>query len=243
MRYELRAEWTKALTLPVVWVTLAAGFLVPPVLAVAAGLGFDGSAAPSFPPESHGFETAGFGQPIVILLAALITGTEYSEGQIRATLLASPRRGRVLAAKLVIIGVLAAATGVIATTLAVSLRRVVLEHRGVFLGDVTAGMVWNIGGVAINYALIALMAGALAILTRSLVVTLVVLVPLVLGLTISLLGVLPAVKFLPDLAGLQLLTQYPGVGLLDAVPGGLVMAAWALLLCVAAWLSLRLRDA
>ena len=60
------------------------------------------------------------------------------------------------------------------------------------------------------------------------IVTLVVLVPLVLGLTISLIGIAPALRYLPDLAGIQLLTAYPGVGLLDPIPGGLIMTAWAL---------------
>ena len=62
-------------------------------------------------------------------------------------------------------------------------------------------------------------------------------------LTVSLVGVLPALKFLPDLAGLQLLTAYRGVGLLDPIPGGLVMAAWAVGLVALAALALHRRDA
>lgn len=103
-------------------------------------------------------------------------------------------------------------------------------------------MGWNLVGVAVNYVLIGLIAASLTILARSFLLTLVVLVPLVLGLTLSLLGALPFLKYLPDLAGIQLLTGYPGVGLLDPIPGGLVMGAWAVGLCTAAWIAFRVRD-
>ena len=72
----------------------------------------------------------------------------------------------------------------------------------------------------VNYVLIGLIAASITILTRTFIVTLVVLVPLVLGVSISLLGILPVLKYLPDLAGIQLLTGYPGIGLLDPIPGG-----------------------
>ena len=240
----LRAEWTKALTLRSIQRTVAAALLVPPALALAAALAFDGDAAAamSFPVESHGFQTAGFGQPLIILLAALIAGTEYTDGQLRTTLTATPQRGRVLAAKLTVIATAGSLIGVLATSVAVLLSHAVLGDHGLSLGEFTAGMGWNVVGVAVNYTLIGLIAAAITVLARTFIVALVVLVPLVLGLTISLLGVVPVVKFLPDLAGIQLLTRYPGVGLLDPIPGGTVMAAWALLLVVASWLVFRRRD-
>jgi ABC-2 type transport system permease protein len=196
----------------------------------------------SFPVESHGFETAGFGQPLIILLAALIAGTEYTDGQLRTTLTATPKRGRVLAAKFIVIAVVALLVGNLATSAAVLLKHAVLGENGLSLSEFTAGMGWNLVGVAVNYTLIGLIAAAVTVLARTFIVTLVVLVPLVLGLTISLLRVIPALKFLPDLAGIQLLTGYPGVGLLDPIPGGIVMAAWTVLFGVTSWLVFRRRD-
>ncbi|RII98571.1 hypothetical protein DZF93_19625 [Clavibacter michiganensis subsp. insidiosus] len=111
------------------------------------------------------------------------------------------------------------------------------------VSGLTAGMAGNLVGVVVNFALIGLLAASVTVLTRSLVVPLVVLVPLVLGLTVSLVGLVPAVRYLPDLAGIQLLTAYPGVGLLDPVPGALVMLAWTGALGAAAALSLLRRDA
>lgn len=227
----IRAELTKAFTVLSIQVTLAAALLLPPMLALASGLAFDpGSlASTAFPVESHGFETAGFGQPLVILLAALITGTEYADGQLRTTLLATPRRGRMLAAKLVVIALLAAFVGVIATSAAVLLKHAALGEYGLTPQQFTPAMAWNVATVALNYTLMALLAAAITLLARSFVVTLVLLVPLVLGVTISLVGAIPALRFLPDLAGMQLLTAYPGVGLLAPLPGAAVMAGWAAL--------------
>ena len=73
-RHILRAEFTKTLTLRSIRATLAAALIVPAALALASGLAFDPARGTQFPLESHGFETAGFGQPLVILLAALING-------------------------------------------------------------------------------------------------------------------------------------------------------------------------
>lgn len=240
----LRAEWTKAITLRSVQGTLLAALVVPPALAFASGLAFDPAAvtASSFPIQSHGFETAGFGQPLVILLAALISGTEFLDGQLRTTLGAVPKRGRVLGAKLVLIALMAALIGLVATTAAVVLKHSVLGAYGLSPSEFTAAMGWNLLGVAANYALIALIAASITIIARTFIVALVVLVPLVLGVTISLLGPLPILRFLPDLAGIQLLTGYPGIGLLDPIPGGIVMLLWALILCGIAWLAFDRRD-
>lgn len=244
MIHALRAEGTKALTLRSIQGVLAAALLVPPALALASALAFDGetAAASSFPIESHGFQTAGLGQPLIILLAALIAGTEYIDGQLRTTLTATPRRGRVLAAKFLVVAGVSLLVGLLATSAAVVLAHAALGEHGLSVGEFTVGMGGNVVGVAVNYTLIGLLASAVTILARTYLVTLVVLVPLVLGLTISLRGVVPAVEFLPDLAGLQLLTPYPGLGLLDPVPGAIVMATWTVLLALASWLAFRRRD-
>jgi ABC-2 type transport system permease protein len=244
LRCAIRAEVTKLLSLRSIRITLLAALLLPPALAYASGHAFDPAspAAASFPTESHGFETAGFGQPLIILFAALVTGSEFLGNELRSTLLATPHRGRVLAAKSVVIVVPAALVGFIATGLAVLVKHAVLGYDGLTLSQFTWGMGRNLLGVAINYALIAVIAAAITMLSRAVIVALVVLIPLVLGLTLSLLGPFPALRYLPDLAGLQLLTGYPGVGLLEPVPGGFVMVAWATVLGLTALAVFRIRD-
>ena len=241
-RHILRAEFTKTLTLRSIRATLAAALIVPAALALASGLAFDPARGTQFPLESHGFETAGFGQPLVILLAALITGTEYLDGQLRTTLIATPKRGRVLSAKLLIVAGLSAVIGWVGIGASVLIKHAALGAHGLALDQFTAGMGWNLFGVGINYALIALIAAGITIIARTFIVTLVVLVPLVLGITISLVGVIPLLKYLPDLAGIQLLMPYPGVGVLEPLPGGIVMTLWAVVLIGVAWGFFRTRD-
>lgn len=233
--HTLRAEVTKTLTLRSIQATLLSAIALPPAIALVSGIAFNPSSptGASFPIESHGFETAGFDQPLIILVAALIVGTEYLDGQLRSTLIATPQRGRVLAAKLIVIAVFAALIGGISTAAAVLVKHAALGEHGLSPTQFTPAMAWNLLGVTINYTLIAIIAAALTLLARTIIVTLIVLVPLVLGLTISLLGVFPPLKYLPDLAGIQLLTAYPNIGLLEPQTGGLVMAGWALVLSIA----------
>lgn len=241
----LRAELTKAFTLRSIQATLLAALFVPPALAFASGLNFNpaASATAMFPVESHGFEVAGFGQPLIILLAALITGSEYADGQLRSTLLAIPRRSQLLAAKFLVVAGLAVVVGLVTTSASVLLKHAALGPYGLRPDQFTTGMAWNFMGVAVNYMLMALIAAGVTVLAQSFIVTLVVLVPLVLGLTISVLGIFPILKYLPDLAGIQLLTGYPGIGLLGPIPGALIMAAWAIAAMVGALIVFVRRDA
>ncbi|MCI2958728.1 ABC transporter permease [Agromyces atrinae] len=240
----LHSEWTKALTLRSVQGTILAALIVAPALALASGLAFDAALAEarSFPVEAHGFQTAGFGQPLIILLAALITGSEYLGGQLRTTLVATPRRGRVFIAKLVVITALTLVIAVLSTSASVALAHAALGVHGLAMTEFTAGIAWNLVGVAVNYTLMALISAAITVIARTIIVALVTLVPLVLGVTISLVGTIPALRYLPDLAGIQLVTSYPGIGLLDPVTGGMVMAAWAVSLGSVAGIAFHRRD-
>jgi ABC-type transport system involved in multi-copper enzyme maturation permease subunit len=69
----------------------------------------------------------------VIVLATLFATSEYRRGLIRTTFAASPRRGRVLAAKAVVAGSLAFAAGTIATAIAEVITRHVLAANGSYL--------------------------------------------------------------------------------------------------------------
>jgi hypothetical protein len=70
---------------------------------------------------------------IVIVLASLFATSEYRRGLIRTTFAASPRRGRVLAAKAIVAGSLAFAAGATASALAEVITRHVLAANGSYL--------------------------------------------------------------------------------------------------------------
>src|SRR6266851_3294303 len=69
----------------------------------------------------------------MIVIATLFATSEYRRGLIRTTFAASPRRGRVLAAKAVVAGSLAFAAGAIATAVAEVITRRVLAANGSYL--------------------------------------------------------------------------------------------------------------
>lgn len=240
----LRSELTKALTLRSIQATLLAAVLVPPLLAFFSGLAFDPTrtASGGFPLESHGFETAGFGQPIIILFGALVVGTEYLDAQVQTTLTATPSRARIIGAKILVTALLSAVVAALSTTGAVLLKHAALGDHGLNLGQFSTSMAWNLLGVIINYTLLGLIAASTTMIMRNYIATIVLLVPMVLGLTISLVGAIPVLKILPDLAGIQLLTAYPGVGLLDPIPGAFVMTAWAFGLGTIGWWLFHARD-
>lgn len=240
-----RAELEKGLTLPVVRWALLAMLVAPPALAFVSGVSFDAAAPGSaaVPLSAQGFETAGFGQPILILIAALIVGSEYRGGQLAATLMATPARGYVWVAKLTVIALLTGGAATASSALSVVLKHSALGEGGLSPSEFSPGMAANLLGVGINGVLISVIAASVTSLTRTVVAPLMILVPMVLGLTISLVGAIPALRFLPDLAGLQLLSRYPGIGLLEPIAGGLIMAAWAGVLALLAWWRFHARDA
>jgi ABC-type transport system involved in multi-copper enzyme maturation permease subunit len=67
---------------------------------------------------------------VVIVVAARSVAGEFRRGLIGVTLLASPRRGRVLAAKAVVVGAVTFATGTVAAALVIPLAWAVLRHNG-----------------------------------------------------------------------------------------------------------------
>jgi ABC-type transport system involved in multi-copper enzyme maturation permease subunit len=75
--------------------------------------------------------------PLIVVGAMFITA-EYRRGLIRVSLAASPRRGRLLAAKAVVIGAVSFVTGLIAAALAVAVGARALARTGVPLWPVHA---------------------------------------------------------------------------------------------------------
>jgi ABC-type transport system involved in multi-copper enzyme maturation permease subunit len=102
---------------------------------------------------------------VLIVLGALFIGAEYRRGLIRTTLIASPRRGRVLAAKAVVIGTVAFVTGLAAGGVAVLLSKRILGASQLYpVSSLTQVRV--IVGTAALFAVAAVLALAVATLLR-----------------------------------------------------------------------------
>jgi ABC-type transport system involved in multi-copper enzyme maturation permease subunit len=130
----------------------------------------------------------------VIVIATSFITAEYRRGLIRSTLAASPRRGRTLAAKAVVIGSVTFVTGLIAAAVAVPLVERVARGKGLQMFPVaTLTELRVVVGTAALLAVTAVLALAVGtILRRSAAAITVVIVAIVLPYILAVASVLPA---------------------------------------------------
>jgi ABC-type transport system involved in multi-copper enzyme maturation permease subunit len=202
------------------------------------------------------------------LIAVIVVGTmfitaEYRRGLIRITLAASPRRGRVLAAKAIVIGAVTFAAALVAAAVAVPLGERLLRDGGNYILPVTTLTELRvIIGTAALLAVAAVLALAIgAMLRRSAGAVTAVIVAIVLPYILATAQVLPAgpsewlLRVTPAAAFAiqQSMPQYPQVsgsytplnGYYPLAPwaGFAVLCAWAALALALAVVLLRRRDA
>ncbi len=221
--------------------------------------------------------TVGFGQPIeralvgafaglivMVVLAALFITAEYRRGLIRTTFAASPRRGRVLAAKALVVGSVAFIIGLVASAVALPVGESLLRHNGNYIYPVSSftqlRVVVGTGALLAVAAVLALAVGTL--LRRSAAAVTTVIVAIVLPYILSVAWVLPAgaadwlLRVTPAAAFAiqQSVPQYPQVSFAEANPangyfplppwaGFAVLCAYAALALGVAAFWLRRRDA
>lgn len=193
-------------------------------------------------PEYQGFDMAGFGHVLVVILAALWAGSEYGDGkQIRTTLLATPRRLRVFLTKAGLLALLIAVTAFITITATIIITHAAGDN-GIDPWNLTPAVWTNIGGVTITWTLTALIAFAVGTMARSMILPLILIVPLVIGIGDFLAGFWDGAKYLPTNAGTAMYSDAAtGLHLTPAL-GGLVQAGWAALLLTVSAIVFCRRD-
>jgi len=201
---------------------------------------------------------------VLVVVGAMFVTAEYRRRLIGVTLTASPRRGRVLAAKAVVLGAVAFATGLAGAAIAVLLGQPILRDHGAYVYPAsTLTQVRVVIGTAAVLAVAAVIALAIGAIVRHGVgavaaVVLVVVVPYLLSVAAP---VLPAgaagwlLRLTPTAAFAvqQTLVQYPqvtntyiaayGYYPLPPLAGLVVLCAWAALALGLAFYLLRRRDA
>jgi len=200
----------------------------------------------------------------VVVIGVMFITAEYRRGMIRTTLAASPRRGRVLAAKAIVLGVVTFAAGLVAAAVTIPLGEHLLHANGNPIPPVTA-FTWLqvVGGTAALLAVSAVLGLAVGtLLRRSAGAVTVVIAGIVLPYLLATVpGILPVgaeqwlLRITPA-AGFAVqgtLTQYPqvnavytpGTGYFPLAPwaGFAVLCAWAAAALALALLLLRRRDA
>jgi ABC-type transport system involved in multi-copper enzyme maturation permease subunit len=130
---------------------------------------------------------------VVIMVAVLFITVEYRRGLIRTTLTASPRRGRILAAKALVIGSVTFVAGVIAAVIAVTGGVMVVHSQFGYVYPVTT-LTWVrvVAGSALLLAVAAVLAVAVGtILRRTAAAVTVGVVVLVLPYILGVAAILP----------------------------------------------------
>lgn len=189
----------------------------------------------------------------VVVLGATFITAEYRRGLIRTTVAASPRRGRVLAAKAVVLAAAAFATGLVSAALVVPLGQRVLRGNGVYVAPATplteVRLIVGTAGLLAVAAVLALGIGTL--LRRSATAVAAVIVVIVLPYLL-------AVSVLPAGAGQWLLRLTPAAGfaiqqsavrydqvssVYTAAEGYFPLSPWAGFAVLCAWAALVLSVA
>jgi ABC-type transport system involved in multi-copper enzyme maturation permease subunit len=142
----------------------------------------------------HSLVGAVAGLIALVVVAAIFITAEYRRGLIRTTLIASPRRGRVLVAKAVVIGAVTFVVGLAGAATAVLLGERLLRGNGNFVYPVTAltGVRVVVGTAALFAVAAVLAVGIGAIVRRSAAAVTAVIVVIVVPYLLAVPHVLPA---------------------------------------------------
>ncbi|WP_433281420.1 ABC transporter permease [Micromonospora sp. CA-244673] len=187
-------------------------------------------------------------QWLVGVLGALVMTVEYRTGMIRSTLAAVPRRGRLLAAKALVYGVVVAVLGQAVAFGAFLVGQPMLAAQNAptaALGD--PGVTRAVCGAGLYLAGIGLLGLALGTLVRATVGAFAILVALPLLPTV--LPLLPAgigediAEYWPTVAGERVMFVVDTDGGLAPWPGLALFLGFVAVIHVAAYAALRVRDA
>jgi ABC-2 type transport system permease protein len=225
----MRAELTKIRTRPATWIALAVALTADTGLGVLAATdvvrvaGRDGPVAIG---QLGGITLAP--AYVLIAIAVFAAGGEFPDGQIRLSLLAVPRRGRLFAAKSSVSALVTVLAAVVALLPGHLVRR--------------AGWA-DLLVLVVAYLLLALIGFGLAVITRTVVAPLALLSVAAVLVAPTLRGPFPAlVRHLPHDAARSLVGMPADPAALGRAGGLLMLTAWAVvLLAGAGWAFVR-RD-
>lgn len=262
----VRAEVTKLLSLPLALCTAISTMLGCIGASWVLTALIDAAFRAGRPEETAGLETGSaflvilhYGQIGVVLLAAWVVHQEADAGSLRTTLLCSPRRGTVVLAKALVVAVAAGIIGIVSALGSAGIRCTVIDCSSTSTSTSTltstltstsgtfaptgAGEVRVLIGVVLYWVLIALFTSALAMLLRSGLAALGIVLALVLAVSTQILTLSPLARLLPDQAGAQLYQQSPVLsGDLGPLRGGAVLLAWTVAALLLAALAVRRRP-
>jgi ABC-2 type transport system permease protein len=251
----LRSEWTKARSVPstmwtVLVVTVLGIGLSALISAVAANHYAKSSLSDRLTWDPTSISNAGFGiaQLAIGVLGILLITSEYSSGSIRSTLAAVPRRGRLLAAKGVVILVLSFVVVEILAFVAFLIGQALISGHAPTASLGQAGVVRALIGAGLYGALLGMMGLALGTIIRSAAGAIAVLVAILYVLP-GIAAALPASiehtvqEYWPTQAGSQIATVVRTSNTLSPWVGFAVFLLFVAILSGVAITLLNRRDA
>lgn len=235
----LRTEWLKLHTTRTPWLMLLAAQLI--IILGASGLLARRSA--DDPTATTGAVAhVGLAGLIPLILGIMAVAGEYRHRTVTDTFLGSPRRGRVVGAKVIVYATTGLTFGLIGTATALVTTAIWLAAKGSSL-DMTADVWRTAGGGILWNGLFAAIGVGIGALIRNLVVAIsaaLAWLALVEGLIGQLVGT-SAARWLPFNAGTAL-ERLPGTHGLPQAGAGLLLAGYATVIVVAALLTSIRRD-
>jgi ABC-2 type transport system permease protein len=250
----LAAEWSKLITLRSTYLTLGLGLVLSIATTALVSLAL-GSTQKNWSPGFSPITTSMVGNIWALIIysvfGVMVMSREYSGGMIRLTLTATPRRGRVLGAKLILASLIILIFGLITTVGMFLVGQAVLGAYGMpvsSLGSADARqMVLGLGVVMPFFPIIGL---ALGVILRSTAggITAVLgflWLPVIFGTTLPLWWRAHVMSLLPG-SGLDSITIghiEPSPSFSDPVVGAVIAAVWLAVIVGAAYLVFLRRDA
>jgi ABC-2 type transport system permease protein len=248
----LRAEWIKLWTVRSTFWTVVAMFVLGAGLtAIVCATSAEWLAGPEADESAGSFVTWGLmiSQVTAVVLGALVVTSEYGTGMIRTTLAATPRRGAVLAAKALVLGVTLFVGGTVTAFVGYLAGNHFLAAEGIGVGLGDDGVLRSLFGSGLYMAGLGLFAAAVGLLVRHTAAALSAVLALVFvvgNMTMLLPGAWGEwlTKLMPGNAGSSIATPVPfNPTLLEPWTGFGVFLAEVAALLVVGYLVLDRRDA
>lgn len=178
----------------------------------------------------------------------LIASSEYSGGQLTTSVLAVPRRGSILAAKLVLTAVVTTGQGVLFAALIATIYQLYLGDQSVYATGTASTLLLTLALAVCSWTALGIISTCIAFIIRSQTITLAIMIVLAFGGT-PLMMALPAFQYLPSNAGVLMFIDRenqtsdwlhpPDI----TVPvAGITLALWCVATITAAALVLARRD-
>jgi ABC-2 type transport system permease protein len=248
----LRAEWIKFWTVrSTFWSTAMLFVLGAGLTALVCALAAEDLASGAAGESPGSFVTWGmmFAQITAIVLGALAVTSEYGTGMIRATLAATPSRGRVLAAKAVVLTGTLFVAGTITAFAGYFAGNWFLENEGIGLSLSDDGVLRAMFGSGLYLAGLGLLAAGVGLLVRHTAAALSAVLALVFVVG-NMAFLLPGTwgdwvaKLMPGNAGSAIATPVSfNPQLLDPLPGFAYFCAEVAAVLLVAYVAFRRRDA